>query len=117
MTLQPIQAHDADSLCGERVTMVMFRRRLRQSDLAGVLGITQSALSRKLRGDRAWSLQELKVTAGALSVPTAFLLGETDDPGEGWAPWDSNPQPAGYRVRASVTDLSVYRGRHLLVAA
>lgn len=47
----------------------MWRRRIKQTEFAtNVLGITQSALSRKLRGDRPFTAAELTKIANALDI-------------------------------------------------
>ncbi|WP_442960386.1 helix-turn-helix domain-containing protein [Pseudoclavibacter sp. 8L] len=61
----------------------MWDQKLKQGDLAPVLGIQQTALSRKLRGERKWTLDELRTVARALNTTTSYLLGETENPRPG----------------------------------
>jgi len=65
---------DIDELVGERVHQAMWRRRTQQIDLAPVVGIDQSTLSRKIRGKRPWSVAEVYRVAAALGVDPADLL-------------------------------------------
>lgn len=63
-----------DAYIGEQVHRRMWRLRLRQTELAPHLGMTQSALSRKLRGERAWSFDDVQTIAGLLGVDRDDLL-------------------------------------------
>ena len=67
-----------DELIGEKVHGALWRRRLRQVDLAPALGIDQSALSRKIRGHTSWSASDVLRAADRLGVTMASLL-PTDD--------------------------------------
>lgn len=49
----------------------LFRRRLRNKDLAEALGVTPSVAGKKLRGDVAWSLQDVFAAAELLDVDVA----------------------------------------------
>jgi transcriptional regulator with XRE-family HTH domain len=53
----------------------MARTRMTQTGLAEVLGLTQSAVSKRLRGKIAFSVDELEKAADALGVHPAVLLG------------------------------------------
>jgi transcriptional regulator with XRE-family HTH domain len=55
----------------------MWARHLTQTALAKHLGISQPALSKKLRGERPWYTQELVITANQLGVTVGELFGET----------------------------------------
>jgi hypothetical protein len=90
---------------GARVRDLMFRRgRMSQTALAPLLGLQQSALSKKLAGQRGWDPEEILAISGIFDVPIAQLYGELDDwtpdpdgSAGGWAPWGSNPRPMGRR--------------------
>ena len=57
-------------------------RKISQSQLAGVLGVDRSALSRFLSGKTdSLSHEHVIAIANYFNVTTDFLLGETDDPG------------------------------------
>lgn len=59
---------------GEKVHLLMWKRRIGQKDLAPMLGIGQPALSRKLRGERPWTIEELLELGRILDVPLSDLL-------------------------------------------
>jgi transcriptional regulator with XRE-family HTH domain len=67
-------ADAADVEIGARVHTVMWRAKVSQVSLAKRLGMTQTAISRKVRGDRPWFASELLEVASALNVPIADLL-------------------------------------------
>ena len=70
-------AESADAAVGRRVHMLMWDRQLTQTALAPRLGIEQSALSKKLRGQRGWSVDELLAVAAYLQTSVSYLVGET----------------------------------------
>ncbi|WP_411157526.1 helix-turn-helix domain-containing protein [Nocardia otitidiscaviarum] len=72
------RAHD--EFIGERVHAVMWRLKMSQTDLAAELGITQTALSHKLRGKRPFYARELGAVSVALGANPAYFYGLTDDP-------------------------------------
>lgn len=90
-----------NELVGERVHRLMWRYKIQQIELAPKIGITQSALSRKLRGVRAFGVDELMTVAELLDVEVADLLPtkvyddgpDPTDPGQSSRPRESNPRP------------------------
>ena len=68
---------DADAEVGRAVHMLMWDRQVKQAELASRLGIQQSALSKKLRGHRPWTVDELLTTAAFLQTSVGYLVGET----------------------------------------
>lgn len=54
----------------------LARRRLKQNDVATALGLTQSAMSRRLVGEVEFSVSELRKLSEILEVPASTLLGE-----------------------------------------
>lgn len=56
--------------------MLMWDRQVKQAELASRLGIQQSALSKKLRGHRPWTVDELLTTAAFLQTSVGYLVGE-----------------------------------------
>ena len=72
---------------GEQAHMMLWRAGVPQKRMAEVVGVTQSTLSKKMRGDVPWTVDELVAAAGFLGVDAAVLLPRVD----------SNHQPAGYR--------------------
>lgn len=75
-----------DQLVGRNVHMILWERDLDQKDIAPKLGMQQSALSKKLRGRRKWTLDEIWTIAETLGVDPRTLLPE-------WVAGDSNPEP------------------------
>ena len=63
-----------DEVIGERVHGIMWRRRISQDALAPQLGIAQSALSRKMRGQVQWTARDVAVVAAVLGVEVADLM-------------------------------------------
>ena len=60
---------------GVEVKVWLTRRGMSQKALADALGITPSALSRRLRGAMDFSVNELGQVAGLLDITLADLLG------------------------------------------
>ena len=65
-----------DTLVGERVRTWMYRRGLNQLDIANVLGIGGTTVSRKLSGKTSWSVNDLVRTAALLDVSISDLLAD-----------------------------------------
>jgi hypothetical protein len=65
---------EIDTLIGEAVHRAMWRRRLQQIDVAPRAGMTQSALSKKIRGLRPWSVEDIYRVAWAMDVDPGELL-------------------------------------------
>jgi transcriptional regulator with XRE-family HTH domain len=87
------EANEIDAQVGERIHTIMWRRRMSQAALAESIGITQSTLSKKLRGTVPMSVFELVSISVVLGVPADSLLPRLD----------SNQEPSGYtfaQVRA-----------------
>jgi len=73
-----VQRAEIDVLIGQRVHHVLWRRKLQQREVASALGITQSTLSRRLRGESAWFAGDLVVLAETLGVSVGWLFGEDE---------------------------------------
>jgi transcriptional regulator with XRE-family HTH domain len=73
-----VQRAEIDVLIGQRVHHVLWRRKIQQRELATTLGITQSTLSRRLRGESAWFAGDLVALADALGVSVGWLFGEEE---------------------------------------
>lgn len=58
----------------ETVRVEVARRRIRQQQLADALGISQAAVSRRLRGLSPFAVDELVTVARLLGLPAADLL-------------------------------------------
>lgn len=64
----------ADQITGELVHVAMRRRGLQQRELAEVLNMTQTAVSRKMLGKRCWTIDELLAVSRWLDTPVTDLL-------------------------------------------
>ncbi|AGW41068.1 two-component system sensor protein [Leifsonia xyli subsp. cynodontis DSM 46306] len=72
--------------------MLMWDRQITQTALGETIGMNQSHLGKRLRGNLSWSATQLTTIAAALKTSVAYLMGEVDDPT--WcAPRDLNPEP------------------------
>jgi transcriptional regulator with XRE-family HTH domain len=86
----------ADQLIGERIHHLMWRQRISQTRLAAMLGMTQSALSKKVHGERPWFASELIAVAKVLNTQVSALLPVEIDPDPPAIPLprlDLNQQP------------------------
>lgn len=118
-SISPIQPLSIDQIVGERVHRVLWLRKISQSEFAPKLGLSQSGLSRKLRGDRAFGIDELLTIADLLGVDVSDLLPKKvyDDETPPDSPdgvgvsrlGESNPRPFHYkdRLRATVQPLPI----------
>lgn len=61
-------------MAGKLVDDVMREKGITQTALAQMIGLSQSALSRKLSGVRGWDIGELIEVAGILNVPITDLI-------------------------------------------
>lgn len=59
----------------------MIRRDVNQTDLAAVIGITQSQLSKRLRGTITLDVNEVELIAKHLGVTVSDLAGESQAAG------------------------------------
>lgn len=74
---------NVDAEIGRRVHTLMWDRRITQKALGERLGVGQSGLGRRLRGERGWSASELRGVSETLGVSVGFLFGEPDGPSVG----------------------------------
>lgn len=80
-TLRKEQAQASlDAQVGRRVHHMMWDAKMTQTALGKVLGMDQSSLAKRLRGDRRWDLDEVAAVAAAFNTSMAYLVGETSDP-------------------------------------
>lgn len=86
--------HNLDAVIGENVHRLMWRARKSQTETAMALGMTQGALSRKLRGDRPWYADEIQSAATLFKREVGDLFKLLPD-------LDSNQEPAGSQSAAS----------------
>ena len=74
--IAPSFVQTVDERVGELVRVWMYRREVRQPELAKQLGITQQTASRKISGKITWSVTDLAKTAALLDVPLSELMPE-----------------------------------------
>lgn len=67
-----------DAQIGRRIFHLMWDRKITQTEMGRVLGVQQTALSKKLRGDRPWYTSELHSAAAMLGVTVGHLFGEDE---------------------------------------
>ena len=70
---------DLDARIGRRVHEMLWDQGMRQVDFAERVGMTQSAVAKRLRGELGWRSGHLVQAAVALRTSVAYLIGETDD--------------------------------------
>ena len=92
----------ANSLIGERVHTLMWRRGHTQRQLAAILGVDQGSISNRLHGKTTWSAIEVVAVATWLDEPVTDLLaglpgGPGPDPGPGGG--RSTDKPVGLSTR------------------
>jgi transcriptional regulator with XRE-family HTH domain len=63
-----------NELVADKIRGRMAEQHKRQVDLAEVLGMTQQAVSKKLRGRSVWDVNELHAVADWLDTPISELL-------------------------------------------
>ena len=82
----------ADRAIGTTVNQYLFVRDIQAQELAQVLGLTKSSVSRKLRGTVGWSATELLLTAGFLGLQVQDLMPSwRAGDGEGAGTWVPAP--------------------------
>lgn len=59
---------------GQRVHSLMWNQRITQEALALALGISQTAVSKKVRGKRPWSVDELLAASIVLGTKPSEIL-------------------------------------------
>lgn len=96
-----------DAEVGRRVHMLMWDQQLTQTTFGAQVGIDQSALAKKLRGQRGWSLDEVSSVASALGVSVGYLFGE----GDGVGPAGIEPTTSTVEARrfAPIVDINTRR--------
>lgn len=97
------RAESLDVAVGRRVHMLMWEKRVTQTALGRSIGLDQSGLGKRLRGERGWSLDDLRDVADELGTTIAYLVGETEEAptpkggGHTLPDLDSNQEPAGFK--------------------
>lgn len=97
MSITQAQRGNLDYEVSRRVNMLMWERKTTQVNLAKLLGVGQSGLSKKVRGEVGWSVADLVAVSAALGTTVAYLVGETDEPRDPKSPrLESNQRPRDY---------------------
>jgi len=68
------------SIFAQRVRMARLSKKLTQSALAEVLGVTKTYVSDLERSRRTTTIEKFVTLADVLDVSTDYLFGRTDDP-------------------------------------
>lgn len=100
-TAQTQPERPVDFVIGENVHRLMWRNQDTQKSIGQMLGLTQSALSLKLRGKRPWFASEIDQLAKHYRKTRDELFTQLLD-------LDSNQEPIGKRV-APVSQLEAHR--------
>jgi hypothetical protein len=98
-------AENLDVIIGAVVHQMMWRSHEKQVDVAASLGVSQAALSLKLRGRRPWFASEIDKMARRYGVSRDVLFGE------GEMPPAPNRGQKDYLGAGSVIDLAERRER------
>jgi transcriptional regulator with XRE-family HTH domain len=94
---------------GERIRVLRTAAECRQSELAALLGVDPSAISRIESGDRALSVGELGLLADYFQVSTERLLRGRQEPFEdALRDGDSDVEEAVAQMRAVIADVETY---------
>lgn len=75
-----------DVAIGRQVHELLWTRGIRQEPVYTAMGISRSALTKKMRGEIRWYAEDLVIVASLLGVPPGDLLPRLD----------SNQQPSDY---------------------
>lgn len=94
----------SNMLIGERVHQHMWREGRTQRQLAGLLGVDQGAVSKRLHGKTDWTAPEVAVAAAWLGVTIADLVPDVVFPDDGG---DDDSGAAGAPTRARTWDLRI----------
>ena len=70
------------SVFSDRITYLMKKKQITQKQLAGIAGVTESAMSYYVKGERTPRSDVLSRIAKALGTTTDYLLGVESEPNE-----------------------------------
>ena len=71
------------------VNQLLFEHRMTRKSLGEHFGVTQSVMSRKLRGEVTWTAEELAIMAGLFGLSLDELTPTRHE--EGWVPAEWRP--------------------------
>lgn len=66
------------TVVADEIRGLMAKKHITQTQLADKIGVTQSAIARRLSGRVAFDVNELAAIAAALGVPVSRLLEDVD---------------------------------------
>ena len=87
-TSKPSRAAYNEAL-GMTVNQLLFEHRMTRKSLGEHFGVTQSVMSRKLRGEVTWTAEELAIMAGLFGLSLDELTPTRHE--EGWVPAEWRP--------------------------
>ena len=99
MSVQPpAETTDLNDRVAAEVRAALARFRLKQADLTKVLGVTQTQVSSRLRGQTQFTLRDVEALASYFNTTPSVLMGyekepELTRPAASHAAKDSNPDP------------------------
>lgn len=73
-------SHSTAEVVGATVRAELARAGKSQTDLAAVLGVTQTAISKRLRGVTPFDVNELAKVAVALGIDMSVLIADAGQP-------------------------------------
>lgn len=82
-TTDQIQATATESIdvqVGKRIHTLMWDQRIKNKEIAELLGLDPTAVGKKLRAEQKFSIEQLSVIAPRLRTTIGYLVGETEDP-------------------------------------
>ena len=80
-TVSPIRTSEPiDVVVGRRIHTLMWEQRVKNKDIAELLGIEATGVGKKLRAEQRFSIEQLVAIAGHLRTTVAYLVGETSAP-------------------------------------
>ena len=87
-TPKPSRAAYNEAL-GMTVNQLLFEHRMTRKSLGEHFGVTQSVMSRKLRGEVTWTAEELAIMAGLFGLSLDDLTPTRSE--QGWVPAEWRP--------------------------
>ncbi|PQZ60739.1 MULTISPECIES: helix-turn-helix domain-containing protein [unclassified Microbacterium] len=80
-TVSPIRTSEPiDTVVGRRIHTLMWEQRVKNKDLAELLGIEATGVGKKLRAEQRFSIEQLVMVAARLNTTVAYLVGESSAP-------------------------------------
>ncbi|QEA30632.1 hypothetical protein FGL91_14895 [Microbacterium sp. CBA3102] len=80
-TVSPIRTSEPiDVVVGRRIHTLMWEQRVKNKDIAELLGIEATGVGKKLRAEQRFSIEQLVAIAAHLRTTVGYLVGETSAP-------------------------------------